>query len=279
MRRVLMLTLLVLSSVLPVSKAQDAKGCTDPAMFPNRIPGYVISRCDAGNTAHDFTWPGGKRQVLGRKTEVVYRSADMGSRAEPKFIAANYANALRKIGASFMMDPAKTTLGDRVLATVPIDGRDVWVWLGSDSGVVNNRWETYKLIIVAPDAAVQVITAQKMLDALNKDGFVTLYINFETGKWDVPASAQATLAEIVTLMRQQSHLKLSVEGHTDNVGQAAANKTLSENRARAVREALQAAGVPAARLKSQGFGAEKPVADNRSEDGRAKNRRVELVRF
>lgn len=261
------------------AQAQDAKGCQDPAMFPTRIPGYAIHKCDARTTSHPFTWPGGNRTVLGRMNEVVYRAAGVGERAEPRFIVGNYANALQKIGARLMLDPAKSTLGDRLVATVPIDGRDVWVWVGSDSAVVNQRWETYKVVIVASDEAAQVVTAQKLLDQLNKDGFITLYINFETNRWDLPGSAQPTLAEVTGMLKQHPGLRLSVEGHTDNVGQPAANKTLSDNRARAVRLALERAGVAAERLKSEGFGADRPIADNRSEDGRAKNRRVELVKF
>ena len=80
-------------------------------------------------------------------------------------------------------------------------------------------------------------------------------------------------------MQQQGGLNISIEGHTDNVGTPAANKTLSENRARAVMQAVVAQGIAASRLRSAGHGQEKPIADNRSEDGRAKNRRVELVKL
>jgi outer membrane protein OmpA-like peptidoglycan-associated protein len=73
-------------------------------------------------------------------------------------------------------------------------------------------------------------------------------------------------------------MKISIEGHTDNVGAAAANKTLSDNRARSVMNAVVGGGIAANRLSAAGFGADKPIADNRSEDGRAKNRRVELVK-
>lgn len=262
------------------SPAADARGCESPAMFPDRIPGYVIARCDAANTSHTFTWPGNTRSVLGRKVEVVYRAADAAQRAEPKYIVANYANALRKLpGAKLLLDPDRSTLGDRLVGSAPIQGRDVWVWVGSDSPIIGGRWETYKVIVVAPDEAVQVVTARAILEALDTTGFATLYINFETGKWDLPASAAPTVGEIAGLLRAQPALRLSVEGHTDNVGQPAANRTLSENRARTVREALEAAGIPAARLRSAGYGAERPVGDNRTEEGRSKNRRVELVKF
>jgi outer membrane protein OmpA-like peptidoglycan-associated protein len=258
--------------------AADAAGCADPAMFPDRIPGYAIAKCNAGPAAHVFRYGTHSESVLGRKSEYVFK-APADSRAEPRYIAANYANALSKIGAQLLQDPAKSTLGDRVVAKVAIDGRDVWVSLHSESPVIGGKWETYTLTIVETDAAVQVVSAQKMLDALNKDGFITLYINFDTGKWDVKPEAKATVDQIVALMKANPQLKLSVEGHTDNVGQAASNKTLSDNRARAVKDAVAASGIAASRLKSAGWGQERPIADNRTEDGRAKNRRVELVKF
>ena len=80
------------------------------------------------------------------------------------------------------------------------------------------------------------------------------------------------------MLRADPVLKLAVEGHTDNTGDAAHNRTLSEARARAVVAALAGKGIDAGRLQSAGFGADKPAADNAGEDGRARNRRVELVK-
>jgi len=124
----------------------------------------------------------------------------------------------------------------------------------------------------------QVVSANKLLDELNKAGFIALYITFDTAKADLKADGRATVAEIVKMLKSAPTLKISIEGHTDNVGQPAANKALSENRARSVMAAIVAGGIDAKRLSSAGFGQERPIADNRSEDGRAKNRRVELVK-
>ncbi len=260
------------------SLAQAAPECKDPAMFPNRIPNYSIASCKSGNDSENFRWPGGQNTVMGQRTEVIYKVATPAQGATPKYVAANYANAIRQIGGTLLEDPAKTTLGDRVTAKVMIDNREVWVRLLSETSLVGGNWSSYKLIVVQTDAAAQVVTAQKMLDELNSAGFITLYINFDTGKWDLKPDSQGTVNEIAALLRNNPGLKVSVEGHTDNAGQAAANKTLSENRARAVAEALTRAGIAANRLSSAGYGQERPIADNRSEEGRAKNRRVELVK-
>jgi outer membrane protein OmpA-like peptidoglycan-associated protein len=80
------------------------------------------------------------------------------------------------------------------------------------------------------------------------------------------------------MMKSNPDLKIGVEGHTDNVGTPPSNKTLSEARAKSVVLAIVAQGVPADRISPAGFGQDKPIADNNTEEGRAKNRRVELVK-
>ncbi|MCR5887660.1 OmpA family protein [Hymenobacter sp. J193] len=84
---------------------------------------------------------------------------------------------------------------------------------------------------------------------------------------------------MLRLLQQNPTLRLAVQGHTDNSGTAPHNQQLSEARAAAVVATLTQAGVGAARLQSAGFGQSKPLADNSTEEGKAKNRRVELVKL
>jgi OOP family OmpA-OmpF porin len=107
---------------------------------------------------------------------------------------------------------------------------------------------------------------------------MALYINFDTGKADIKAESQPIIEQIAALMKSHPDLNVSIEGHTDNVGTPASNKTLSDTRAKSVMSAVVKAGVASGRLTAVGWGQEKPIADNRSEDGRAKNRRVEIVK-
>ena len=86
------------------------------------------------------------------------------------------------------------------------------------------------------------------------------------------------VAEITKLLQANPSLNLSIDGHTDSTGTAERNRVLSKERAEAVRNALLAKGIAAERLAAQGFGPDQPLADNGSEAGRAKNRRVELVK-
>jgi len=123
------------------------------------------------------------------------------------------------------------------------------------------------------------LDASAMKKALDTDGHVALYINFDIDKATLRPDSQPVMDEINKLLTANPDLKLSIEGHTDSTGSADHNRQLSTSRARSVLGALVGLGVDPARLSSKGFGPDKPIADNANESGRAKNRRVELVKI
>ncbi|MET0245304.1 MAG: OmpA family protein [Sphingomonas sp.] len=150
---------------------------------------------------------------------------------------------------------------------------------------VYHPWEdnskNYWLTIVekkALEVKVRLVPADELKRGLDSDGHVALYLNFDTDKTAIRPEAQPVIAEIVKLLQADPSLKLEVQGHTDTAGTAAHNVTLSEGRAAAVVAALRAQGIAADRLVARGYGQDKPIADNGSEEGRARNRRVELVK-
>jgi len=128
-------------------------------------------------------------------------------------------------------------------------------------------------------SALSFLSAGDMKKALDADGHVALHINFDTDKATLRPDAGSVIDEIGKLLQSDPSLKLSIEGHTDSTGSADHNRSLSGERAASVRSALVAKGIAADRLSTKGFGPDKPVADNGSESGRAKNRRVELVKM
>ena len=108
--------------------------------------------------------------------------------------------------------------------------------------------------------------------------FVTNNILFETGKADLKAESMEEIQKVADYMKKNSSARFLVVGHTDNVGNAASNQTLSENRAKSVVAALAKLGVDDFNLKAEGRGASEPVADNKTAEGKAKNRRVEFIK-
>ncbi len=101
-------------------------------------------------------------------------------------------------------------------------------------------------------------------------------LNFNYDKWDIKPKYNHLLDELVTILKNNPTMKLEVQGHTDNRGTAAYNKSLSKKRADSVRDYLVGKGIGAARLTTAGYGFDKPAATNDTDSGRAENRRVEL---
>lgn len=99
---------------------------------------------------------------------------------------------------------------------------------------------------------------------------------FATGKYELLESSQVELNKVVEVLKNNPTIRIELEGHTDNVGSAADNQKLSENRAKAVYDYLIAKGIAESRLSYKGFGASQPVADNATEEGRSQNRRTEM---
>lgn len=140
--------------------------------------------------------------------------------------------------------------------------------------------QDYILYIVEREPMQQVIRADSnaIAAALDKEGFIPLDIHFATGKAEILEESRLIIDEIVSALKKRPNLRIGIEGHTDDTGDPVANKTLSAARAKAVADAIAAQGISPGRLDSKGFGQERPIADNRTEDGRAKNRRVEIVK-
>jgi len=124
------------------------------------------------------------------------------------------------------------------------------------------------------------VSAEQIGGALGKDGRVALYgILFDFDKADIKPESDKQLAEMANLLKSSTGLKVFIVGHTDNKGTLAYNTDLSQRRADSVAKALATRfGIAADRLVSKGVGPLSPLAPNDTEDGQAKNRRVELVR-
>ena len=264
--------LLIVMSGLANAAGTDKKGCADHPVFPTRMPGYNISDCETKDF-DAFNLETGKRAktaVEGRRTKLTYRVEDRSKEPSGLAVVRNYENAIKSVqGTVLFSDPNRLVNGKIVK-----DGKEVWVQAEKGNGLI---W----LTVVEKAGMAQVIVANA--DALGNDikstGHAAVYgIYFDTGKSEVKPESQAALQEVAKLLSSDPGLKLLVVGHTDSVGQLDANMKLSQARAEAVVQVLiKSHGVAATRLKAQGAGPIAPVATNRTEEGRAKNRRVELV--
>jgi len=275
--RIIIMSIIALFLMSSLAAAQqDMEGGKDHPML-SRMPGYYIESYTLSEfDSHEFTVPDAKDtwkqvSVEGKKTYLSYYPKEGAKQPSSLQIVRNFTNALGKIGGKTLYE--NTDPGNRI-ATVKVakDGKEVWVEVTAGNG------DWYTLTIIEKAGMKQEISANDLLDALNRDGHVALYINFDTGKSTIKPDSQKIINQIVEMMKNSPSLKLSIEGHTDNVGNPKSNKTLSEDRAKAVVAAIVKQGIDAKRLSSAGFGQDKPVADNKTEDGKAKNRRVELVK-
>lgn len=143
------------------------------------------------------------------------------------------------------------------------DSAQGWLTIGQEKGF---------------EQTAQLLPASALKQQMDADGKVALQVNFATDKTDVLPESLPQIEQVATLLNDNPDLQLAIHGHTDNSGDAAYNQTLSEGRAQAVMKLLLAKGIADSRLSAQGFGDSQPVADNATEAGKAKNRRVELVK-
>lgn len=174
-------------------------------------------------------------------------------------------------------------MADGDYVKVYVNGKRVANAPNATLGRANKIWVTMSATEGEPAylANIRVAAGGKPLyDALTADGHVATHgILFDVGSDRIRPESAPTLEQIGDMMAAHADLKLMIEGHTDDVGAAAANQSLSDRRAASVKQALVAGyAVDAGRLQTKGYGATKPVAPNTTPEGRQINRRVELVK-
>jgi outer membrane protein OmpA-like peptidoglycan-associated protein len=270
-RSAALVVLLASGSALAVRP--DKAGCADHPLFPTRMPNYYIATCESKEFfGYGFRLQKGKtRTVEGKFTFLTYAVDDRKDDQAGVAVVRNYENALKKIGGTV----ADSVPNWWVNGSVVVDGKEVWGEAERGNGKI---W----LRIVEKQAMTQhvVADAASFRDGLKANGHVAVEgIYFDTAKSVVKSESTPALKEVAKLLAADPSLKLWVVGHSDSVGSVDANMSLSRARAEAVVAVLTSGhGVAAARLEGYGVGPLAPVASNDAETGRAKNRRVELVK-
>lgn len=254
---------------------EDRKGSADHPLLTRMPDFYIDGYTDTDFDRQKFLVKEGDKVtpvfVEGHKYYFQYNLKQGAKSPGELKVVRNIQAALTKIGGEILFEgerPWSTTI--RLVK----DGKETWVGVSS--------WPTlYRLTIVEKEVMEQVVeaSAEVMNNDISTTGHVPVYgIYFDTAKADIKPESDAAMAEIVKLLQNNNSLNLYVVGHTDNTGTFDGNMKLSKDRAAAVTAALVSKhGIAASRLKAYGVGSLSPVASNKSEDGKAKNRRVELV--
>jgi OOP family OmpA-OmpF porin len=247
----------------------DAEGCKDSPLI-GRMPGSTINSCD-DKEFQQVEMPTGKDadgNAINKTFEGEYHYWDIATREGMSEIQIyrNFETALKQGGFTIAYEDSPNT--------ITAHKGDTWYMLES-------KGSYYYQTVVTVKAMKQEVSARvtALSEELNKSGHVAVYgIHFQTGDAMIMPDSMHVLGEVAEMLKQNPEVKVIVEGHTDNVGSAASNQELSDARAQNVMAWLTAHGVVGARLMAKGWGQTKPVADNSSEEGRAKNRRVEFVK-
>ena len=262
-----------------VSAEQDVRGGKDHPLL-SRMPNFHITDYkDIEFDSFKFTVDQNKKpvpvNVEGHKYVIRYDLDKGAAKPGNLKIVRNIENALKNIGGKVLVDVAGQW-GVFRSSTIMVQkgGKETWVHVkAADS--------SYELTIVEKEGMKQEVTADAaaMGNDISTTGHVSVYgIYFDTGKADIKPESDASISEIAKLLKNKASLKLYVVGHTDNVGSLDSNMKLSKERANAVVKTLTGKhGIAAARLKAFGMASLSPVSSNGSEEGKAKNRRVELV--
>ncbi len=299
--------MLALAASAPFARAADGdvEGSHD---YPGigRFAGSVITGYDAKD--FDATrlqtapfkdgQPTGEKRPEGKVTRIAYRTGAGPSILE---VSRNFETQLAKAGFETLLAcnvddcggiPFSEALDVLPVPQMWVDGFNYRYFAGHKAG--ENGAETYATVLVSQNndeiTAELVVTevgaiANKMVDAaamakgLGESGHIALYgIYFDTDKAVLKPESRPTLDEIAKLLKDQPDLKVIIVGHTDSQGGFDYNMDLSKRRAAAVAADLaKTYKIAAARLQTAGVGYLAPVGSNATDDGRAKNRRVELV--
>ena len=281
------------SFLLPVVHAEES---VKDIPYLTVMPKYQLTPGTDDNKTKEFDeYPffDGKKFVPleGRLWLRRYNLKDGETAASALQIARNVTNAIKAAGGTVVYEGKCSHEKCGVETSTPLmqprsdaerlvtgrlnkGGKEIWLEMA------HFGFESYNIVALEREAMKQdiAVSASDMLKAINAQGRISLHILFDTGKATIRPDSDGVIAQILELLKTNPQLKLAIEGHTDNVGNAKANLKLSQDRAAAVMAALVKQGIAANRLGSAGFGQDKPVADNKTEDGRSKNRRVDLVK-
>lgn len=264
--------LLIAIFLVNASAQEEEEGCYDHPLF-NRMPNFVLTDCKIKEFDQmDFIDEKENDIVVEGKLHQADYWIKEGSQAPSDLqIIRNYKNAVLKIGGKVVKE-----YSSEIYLTLSKDNKLYWINIDT-----SNDGQAYTLSIIEKAEMTQDIIANA--DAIYNDilttGHASIYgIYFDFNKSEIKPESEPAIKEIAKMLAKNKNIKIYIVGHTDNVGTIDYNMKLSQARAESVANELTIKyKIESQRIKAYGVASLAPVSPNTTEEGRAKNRRVEIV--
>ena len=271
---VLLISLIIcLASPAVLAGQDDEEGCKDSPLL-TRPAGCHITSCtksdfDAAELVMTTSGDNRKKHVEGKLEKINYDCVGKSALQ----VRRNTENAWRAAGFTLNFTGYD-------VPTHYVTAHKGGTWVSVEASELTGDSQ-YVFTSVLTEKMQQEMTsdAKAWADEINKSGHAAVYgIEFDTGKATLRPESEKVLAQVAALLESQPDWKMKIEGHTDSTGTKQGNQVLSQQRAAAVLAWLVKDDIAASRLTAAGMGDTKPIADNGTDVGRARNRRVELVK-
>ncbi len=237
---------------------------------------YVTDFCKYSEFgAYEFMIDNGTRSM---KKEGVYRETWFHKKENINRIVSglqilrNHANAIKAVGGEVVKE------ADGSVFKTIYNGKEIWIYVNANTNSAD--LDNYGIISIEVDVMKQEVTAQDIKGSIDSRGKIALYgILFDNGKSDIKPESEKAINPVATYLQQNPEVNVYIVGHTDNVGDYAMNQKLSKSRGESIKNYLVTKyKIAASRLTTEGVGPVCSVATNDTEEGRALNRRVEIVK-
>lgn len=252
----------------------DEEGCKESALI-SRYPGCGIFECVKKEFDADALVINNAGETKTLEGEGEHLKLACPTKVSHLQLLRNAEAALKKSGYTIVFS-GRHEQHDQPAVTAQKGAQ--WIMVQTAQWNEYPTYEQTAVLVKGMDQQMSV-SAQAMSDAIATSGRLDIYgITFATGQATISPASDAVLNDVLAVLAANPDWRLRIEGHTDNVGDQAANLELSIARAAAVAAWLTGRGVAAGRLSAAGLGDTEPVAENTTDEGRARNRRVVLVK-
>jgi len=271
------LSLFISCITLSLFSQEDNPDCLDKTFkFFTTFDGFYIAYCNyAEFGSYEFMVDRGARSI---KKEGVYREVWFRKKEDTKRtvsglqILQNHVNAIKAVGGEVLKE------SDGNVFKTTYQGKEIWIFVNAST--YNTDLDNFGIFSIEVDVMKQEVSALDIKGSIASHGKIALYgILFDTGKSEIKPESEKAISSVATFLKENPEVNVYIVGHTDNVGDYAMNQKLSKSRGESVKNYLVSKyKIAATRLSGDGVGPVCPVTINDTEEGRALNRRVEIVK-